>query len=73
LDHAGVASRGKGRHISVMENDKAIISLHLKQLENRILLDAINQALESAPLDEDEKLSLQKMYRRRRQIPASEW
>jgi hypothetical protein len=55
-----------------MEN-KLETSLLMKQHENHILLDAINQAVESAPLHEEEKLSLRRMHRRQQDLPASEW
>jgi predicted transcriptional regulator len=45
----------------------------LERRESRILLEAINRAVEEAPLEDEEKLVLRGMRRRQQSLPGSEW
>jgi metal-responsive CopG/Arc/MetJ family transcriptional regulator len=49
------------------------MSEFLERRESRILLDAINRAVEDAPLDEEERRALRSMKHRQRELPGSEW
>jgi hypothetical protein len=49
------------------------MSEFLERRESRILLEAINRAVEDAPLDDEERLVLRSMRRRQQALPGSEW
>lgn len=60
-------------HVSRSELFSRAMSEFLERRESRILLEAINRAVEDAPLEDEERLVLRSMRRRQQALPGSEW
>jgi metal-responsive CopG/Arc/MetJ family transcriptional regulator len=60
-------------HISRSELFSKAMSEFIERRENRLLLDAINRAVEGAPLDEEEKLRMRSMRQRQRKLLEGKW
>jgi len=59
--------------ISRSELFSKAMSEFLERRETRMLIDAINRAVDDAPLDEEQKLALRSMKRRQRAMLEGKW